>query len=76
MSRRFRIFFKGEGPVGVSMAASVSSNTGDRIIFANSREKNSVPSEDGCPRAVIPAQAGIHNTLNLQNWIPDKSTRE
>ncbi|MBV5305691.1 MAG: hypothetical protein J0652_03245 [Desulfobulbaceae bacterium] len=25
---------------------------------------------------VIPAQAGIHNTLNLSSWIPDKSTRE
>jgi len=28
------------------------------------------------PKTVIPAQAGIHNRLNLQHWIPDKSTRE
>jgi len=27
-------------------------------------------------KTVIPAQAGIHNRLNLQQWIPDNSTRE
>ncbi|KAF0189155.1 MAG: hypothetical protein FD168_1002 [Desulfobulbaceae bacterium] len=27
------------------------------------------------PRTILPARAGIHNILNFQNWVPDKSTR-